>query len=163
MNIKDISTKLELVRECYNLVSSAHNFWIAYRRAAGESGTAMTELPQFVSLLTDLTRTAEELNSKREAAINALCGVGIVQAEIRSADGKRVRKVVVSRPTDMIYEPHISRAAYHALVSMLGEPLTTTSPFEIAVIDDFGRVSPDHKIKTGATRFLCRTNDILTL
>ena len=101
-----------------------------------------------MSLLTDLTRTAEELDRKRESAINALCGVGIVQAEICSADGKRRRKVVVSRPTDRIDEPHISHAAYHALVSMLGEPLTTTAPFDIAVIDDFGRVSPDHKIKT---------------
>lgn len=114
----------------------------------GGGGTATPELPQFVSLLTDLTRTADELDRKREAAINALCGVGIVQAEIRSADGKRGRKVVVSRPTDRIDEPHISRAAYHALVSMLGEPLSTTAPFDIAVIDDFGRVSPDHKIKT---------------
>lgn len=35
MDIKDISTQLELVRECYHRVSSAHNFWIAYRRAAG--------------------------------------------------------------------------------------------------------------------------------
>lgn len=147
MNIKDISTQLELVRECHNCVSSAHNFWIAYRRAAGEIGTATKELPQFVSLLTDLTRTAEELDRKREAAINALCGVGVVQSEIRSEDGKRSRKVVVSRPTAKIDEPHISRAAYHALVSMLGEPLTTTAPFDIAVIDDFGRVS-DKRIKT---------------
>lgn len=148
MNIKDVSTQLELVRECHHRVSSAHNFWIAYRRAAGGSGTATPELPQFVSLLTDLTRTAEELDRKREAAINALCGFGIVQAEIRSADGNRGRKVVVSRPTDRIDEPHISRAAYHALVSMLGQHLTTTAPFDIAVIDDFGRVSQDHKIKT---------------
>ena len=147
MNIKDISTQLELVRECYLKVASAQNFWTAYRRDAGESGTATPELPQFVSLLTDLTRTAEELDRKREAAINALCGVEIVQAEIRSADGKRSRKVVVSRPKAKIDEPNISRAAYHALVSMLGEPLTTTAPFDIAVIDDFGRVS-DKRIKT---------------
>ena len=147
MNIKDVSTQLELVRECHHRVSSAHNFWIAYRRAAGAGGTATPELPQFVSLLTVLTRTAEELDRKREAAINALCGVGIVQAEIRSADGRRGRKVVVSRPTAKIDEPHISRAAYHALVSMLGEPLTTAAPFDIAVIDYFGRVS-DKRIKT---------------
>ena len=147
MNIKDISEQLELVRECYLKVASAQNFWTAYRRAAGESGTTTTELPQFVSLLTYLTRTAEDLERKREAAINALCGVGIVQAEICSADGKRSRKVVVSRPTAKIDEPHVSRAAYHALVSMLGEPLTTTAPFDIAVIDDFGRVS-DNRIKT---------------
>ncbi len=141
MDIKDISTQLELVRECYHKVMSAKNFWQAYRRAAGECGTATPELPQFVPLLTAPTRTAEDLDRKREAAITALCGVGIVQAEICSADGKRSRKVVVSRPTDRIDEPHISRAAYHALVSMLGEPLTTTAPFDIAVIDDFGRVS----------------------
>ena len=147
MNIKDVSTQLELVRECHHRVSSAHNFWIAYRRATGGGGTATPELPQFASLLTDLTRTAEELDRKREAAINALCGVGIVQAEIRSADGRRGRKVVVSRPTAKIDEPHISRAAYHALVSMLGEPLTTAAPFDIAVIDYFGRVS-DKRIKT---------------
>ena len=148
MNIKGISTQLEFVRECYHSVSSAHNLWISYRRAAEDGGTTTPELPQFVSLLKDLARTAEKLDRKREAAINALCGVGIVQAEIRSADGKRSRKVVVSRPTDRIDEPHISRAAYHALVSMLGDSLTTTSPFDIAVIDDFGRVSSDHKIKT---------------
>ena len=146
MNINSISTQLELVRECYHKVLSAKNFWQAYRRAAGEGGVATQELPQFVPLLTDITRTAEELDRKREAAVNALCGVGIVQAEIRSADGKRSRKVVVSRPTDKIDEPHVTRAAYHALVSMLGEPLVTTAPFDIAVIDDFGRVSPDHRI-----------------
>ena len=147
MNIKDISTQLELVRECYLKVASAHKLWTAYLRSAGEVGTDTKELPQFVSLFTDLARTAEELDRKREAAINALCGVGIVQAEIRSADGNRSRKVVVSRPTAKIDEPHISRAAYHALVSMLGEPLTTTAPFDIAVIDYFGRVS-DKRIRT---------------
>jgi len=135
------------VRECYLKVASAQNFWTAYRRAAGESGTTTTELPQFVSLLTDLTHTAEELDRKREAAINALCGVGIVQAEICSADGKRSRKVVVSRPTDKIDEPHVTRAAYHALTQMLGEGLRTTAPFDIAVIDDFGRVS-ENRIQT---------------
>lgn len=147
MNIKDISTQLELVRECYLKVASAQNFWTAYRRAAGEGGTTTTELPQFVSLLTYLTRTAEELERKREAAANALCGVGIVQAEICSTDGKRSRKVVVSRPTAKIDEPHITRAAYHALTQMLGEGFRTTAPFDIAVIDDFGRVS-ENRIQT---------------
>ena len=146
MDIKNISTQLELVRECYHKVMSAKNFWQAYRRAAGECGIATPELPQFVSLLTDLTRTAEELDRKREAVSNALCGVGIIQAEIYSADGKTSRKVVIERPTAKITEPHISYAAYHALVLMLGEPLTTTAPFDIAVIDDFGRVS-DKRIK----------------
>ena len=147
MNIKDISTQLELVQDCYQKVASAHNFWQAYRRAAGECGTATPELPQFVSLLTDLTRTAEELDRKREAVSNALCGVGIIQAEIYSADGKTSRKAVIERPTAKIAEPHISYAAYHALVLMLGEPLTTNAPFDIAVIDDFGRVS-DKRIQT---------------
>lgn len=145
MNIKDISEQLELVRECYLKVASAKNFWTAYRRAAGESGTATPELPQFVTLMTDITRTAEELDRKREAATNALCGIGVIQAEVCSADGKRARKVVVSRPTEKIPEPHVTRAAYHALTQMLGEGLRTTAPFDIAVIDDFGRVS-EHKI-----------------
>ena len=146
MDIKNISTQLELVRECYHKVMSAKNFWQAYRRAAGECGIATPELPQFVSLLTDLTRTAEELDRKREAVSNALCGVGIIQAEIYSADGKTSRKVVIERPTAKITEPHISYAAYHALVLMLGDSIYTTAPFDIAVIDDFGRVS-DKRIK----------------
>ncbi|MBQ4199609.1 MAG: hypothetical protein II649_06975 [Kiritimatiellae bacterium] len=146
MDIKSISTQLELVQECYHKVLSAKNFWTAYRRAAGECGVATRELPQFVPLLTDLTRTAEELDRKREAAKNALYGVGILQVEVTSADGTRVRKVVVSRPTDKIDEPHVSRAAYHALTQMLGDGLRTTAPFDVAVVDDFGHVSPDHRI-----------------
>ncbi len=146
MDIKNISTQLELVQECYHRAMSAKNFWTAYRRAAGECGVETRELPQFVPLLTEITRTAEELDRKREAARNALYGVGILQVEVSSADGTRVRKVVVSRPTGKIDEPHVSRAAYHALTQMLGEGLRTTAPFDIAVIDDFGRVSPDHRI-----------------
>ena len=146
MDIKSISTQLELVQECYHRAMSAKNFWTAYRRAAGECGVETRELPQFVPLLTEITRTAEELDRKREAARNALYGVGILQVEVSSADGTRVRKVVVRRPTGKIDEPHVSRAAYHALTQMLGEGLRTTAPFDIAVIDDFGRVSPDHRI-----------------
>ena len=82
MNIKDVNTQLELVQECYHRVASAQNFWNAYRRAAGEHGIETTPLPQFVALLTELTHTAEELDRKREAVTNALCGVGIIQAEI---------------------------------------------------------------------------------
>ena len=141
MDIKNISTQLELVRECYQKVASAKNFWQAYRRAAGKCGTATPELPQFVSLLTDLTRTAEELDRIRESVSNALCGVGIIQAEIYSTDGKTSRKVVIERPTAKITEPHISYAAYHALVLMLGDSIYTTAPFDIAIIDDFGKIS----------------------
>ena len=147
MNINSISTQLELVQECYHKVLSAKNFWTAYRRAAGECGVATQELPQFVPLVTEIMRTAEEINRRREAARNALYGVGILQVEVTSADGKRVRKVVVSRPTAKIDEPHVSRAAYHALTQMLGEGLRTNAPFDVAVVDDFGRVS-DHRIKS---------------
>ena len=107
----------------------------------------MDNRPEFVSLLKALTHTAEELERIRESVQNALCGVGIIQAEIYSADGKTSRKAVIERPTAKITEPHISYAAYHALVLMLGDSIYTTAPFDIAVIDDFGRVS-DKRIQT---------------
>lgn len=146
MNIKDVNTQLELVQDCYQKVASAQSDWNKYRRKAAEYGSYMDNRPEFVSLLKALTHTAEELERIREAVSNALCGVGIIQAEIYSADGKTSRKAVIERPTAKITEPHISYAAYHALVLMLGEPLSTTAPFNIAVIDDFGRVS-DKRIK----------------
>lgn len=140
MTTRSINRQLELVRECYGKVADAHKDWNEYRRAAGEYGTATPELPQFVSLLTEITRTAEELDRRREAAVNALCGGGVLQVEVCSEDGKRKRKVVASRPTERFPEPYISHAAHHALVQMLGEGLRTTAPFDIAVVDDFGRM-----------------------
>ena len=141
MNIKDVNTQLELVQDCYQKVASAQSDWNEYRRKAAEYGSYMDNRPEFVSLLKALTHTAEELERIREAVSNALCGVGIIQAEIYSADGKTSRKVVIERPTAKITEPHISYAAYHALVLMLGDSIYTTAPFNIAVIDDFGRMS----------------------
>lgn len=141
MNIKDVNTQLELVQDCYQKVASAQSDWNKYRRKAAEYGSYMDNRPEFVSLLKALTHTAEELERIREAVSNALCGVGIIQAEIYSADGKTSRKVVIERPTAKITEPHISYAAYHALVLMLGDSIYTTAPFNIAVIDDFGRMS----------------------
>ena len=141
MNIKDVNTQLELVQDCYQKVASAQSDWNKYRRKAAEYGSYMDNRPEFVSLLKALTHTAEELERIREAVSNALCGVGIIQAEIYSADGKTSRKAVIERPTAKITEPHISYAAYHALVLMLGDSIYTTAPFDIAVIDDFGRMS----------------------
>lgn len=147
MSIKSVNTQLGLVQDCYHKVASAQNLWNEYRRAATESGTATAEHPEFVSLMTKLSHTAEELNQRREAVTNALCGVGVLQVEICSSDGKSRRKVVVERPTAKISEPHISWAAYHALTLMLGQLIFTTAPYDIAVIDDFGRVS-EHTIKS---------------
>ncbi len=145
MTTRSINRQLELVRDCYGKVAAAHKGWGEYRRAAGEGGVATPDLPQFLSIMTALTHTAEELDRKREAAVNALCGVGVLQVEVCSEDGKR--KVVASRPTERSPEPYISRAAHHALVQMLGEGLRTTAPFDIAVVDDFGKVC-DKRIKT---------------
>lgn len=141
MDLKKLGEQLTLLQDCYQKVASAQSDWNKYRLKAAEYGSYTDNRPEFVSLLKAFTHTAEELERIREAVSNDLCGVGIIQAEIYSADGKTSRKAVIERPTAKITEPHISYAAYHALVSMLGEPLTTTAPFDIAVIDDFGKIS----------------------
>jgi len=146
MDLQTTETLLELVRESYHRVMSAQNFYNAYRRTAVENGIPTPVRPEFPALARELVETAKELDRRKEAIRNAIYGVGIIQAEIYSADGQRKRSVVVMRPTDKVREPHITWAAYHALSTMLGEPLTASTPFDIAVVDDFGRVS-DHRIK----------------
>ena len=141
MDLKQLGEQLTLLQDCYQKVASAQSDWNEYRRKAAEYGSYMDNRPEFVSLLKALTHTAEELERIREAVSNALCGDGIIQAEIYSADGKTSRKAVIERPTAKITEPHISYAAYHALVLMLGDSIYTTAPFDIAIIDDFGKIS----------------------
>jgi len=109
-----MNEQLELVRECYLKVASAQNFWTAYRRAAGESGTTTPELPQFVTLMAELTRTAEELDRKIEERRKRFDSVPVLQALLRFADGT-TRKVAVSKPTNEIEEPYIGEMFYTAL------------------------------------------------
>lgn len=141
MDIKTINNQLELVQACYEKVALAQADWNKYRRIAGAHNQPTPDRPEFRILGAELTHTAEELAKRREAVSNALCGVGIVQVEICSEDAKRIRRAVISRPDARIANPYISHAAYHALALMLGEPMYTTAPFDIAVTDDFGRVS----------------------
>ncbi len=146
MDLQTIAKQIELVQDCYHKVAQAQSDWNAYRRTAGAHGEATPELMQFVSLMRTLTDIAEELDRRREAVQTSLYGTGILQADIVSPDGKRKRSIVIIRPTDKIHEPHISLSAYQALCTMLGNPLSTTSPFDIAVIDA-GRVT-EYRIKT---------------
>ena len=141
MEIKTLNNQLDLVQDCYEKASLAQSKWNEYRRIAGAHNEPTPDIPEFLSLLKKLAETAEEINRRRERVSHALYGVGIVQAEIYSDTGRCFRRVVVERPDAKISEPHISRTSYRALALMLGERMHTTAPFDIAVIDDFGRVS----------------------
>lgn len=148
MDLKTIGTLLELVQNCYQKVLAAQTDYNSYRRMAGEHGIPTPDRHEFASLACALNDAAKELDRRRNAVQNAVYGVGILQADIVSPDGKRKRTAVVCRPTDKIHEPYVTWAAYHALCAILGgKPLTTTAPFDIAVLDDFGRVS-EHRITT---------------
>lgn len=132
-----LKKQLELVRDCYDKVASAQNAWTAYRRAAGEGGTATPELPQFVALLTDLTRTAESLDRKIEERRKRFDSVPVLQALLRFADGT-TRKVAVSKPTDEIEEPYIGELFYTAL-KMKGVSVSLET-FPVLVVDRRKRV-----------------------
>ena len=147
MNLQTIAKQLERVQDCFQKVAEAQTDWNAYRRTAVEHGETPPERGEFVSLMHDLAVTATELDKRKQDALKAVYGADTPQAEVLSHDGRRKRTVVFSRPTGKIAEPHISWTAFHALRGMLGYPLETTAPFDIAVIDDFGRVS-EHRIKT---------------
>ena len=150
MDLPTIAKQIELVQDCYHKVAQAQADWNAYRRTAGAHGEATPELMQFVSLMRTLTETAEKLDRRRDAVQTSLYGTGILQADIVSPDGRRKRSIVVCRPTDKVHEPHISLAAYQALCTMLGDPLATTAPFDIAVVDG-GRMT-DKRIKTAVVK-----------
>lgn len=132
-----LKKQLELVRDCYDKVASAQNAWTAYRRAAGEGGTATPELPQFVALLTDLTRTAESLDRKIEERRKRFDSVPVLQALLRFADGT-TRKVAVSKPTDEIEEPYIGEMFYTALKTK--GVAVSLETFPVLVVDRRKRV-----------------------
>lgn len=110
----NIGTLLELVRECYQKVASAQTDWNNYRRAAGQDGTATPELPQFVSLMTELTHTAEQLDRMAKERRKRFEAIAVLQASLRFKDGS-TRRVAVSKPTDEIDEPFIGEMFYDAL------------------------------------------------
>ena len=134
MNMKQ---QLELVRDCYDKVASAQKLWNDYRRAAGKSGTAMPELPQFVTLMTELTRTAEMLDRKIEERRKRFDSVPVLQALLRFADGT-TRKVAVSKPTGEIEEPFIGEMFHAALVKQ--GVVSSLETYPVLVVDKRKRI-----------------------
>lgn len=128
--------QLELVRACYDKVTSAMSDWQIYRKAAGVDGTATPEMP-FAPLLVALTHTAEDIDrwiAERRARFDA---VPVLQAELRFRDGK-TRRVAVSKPTDEIDEPHIGEMFHAALVKQ--GVVETCEAWPVLVVDRRGRV-----------------------
>ena len=130
--MESIRTQLDLVQESYLKVASAMNFYTAYRRAAGEGGTETPELPQFASLMTELTRTAEELTRKIEERRKRFDSVPVLQAMLRFKDGS-TRRVAVNKPTDAIDEPYIGEMFHAALVKQ--GVVATLEDYPVLVID----------------------------
>lgn len=130
--MESIRIQLDHVQESYLKVASAMNFYTAYRRAAGERGTETPELPQFASLMTELTRTAEELTRKIEERRKRFDSVPVLQAKLRFKDGS-TRRVAVSKPTDAMDEPYIGEMFHAALVKQ--GVVATLEDYPVLVID----------------------------
>ena len=136
--MESLRTQLDLVQESYLKVASAHNFYTAYRRAAGHGGTETPELPQFVALMTELTHTAEELTRKIEERRKRFDSVPVLQAMLRFKDGS-TRRVAVSKPTSAIDEPHVGEMFYAALERQ--GVVASLEPFPVLVVDKRNRVT----------------------
>ena len=135
--MKNLKTQLDLVQESYLKVASANNFYTSYRRAAGEGGTETPELPEFVALMTALTRTAEELTRKIEERRKRFDSVPVLQAMLRFKDGS-TRRVAVSKPTDAIEEPYIGEM-FHVALQKQGV-VASLEDYPVLVIDRRKRV-----------------------
>ena len=134
--MESVRTQLDLVQESYLKVASAKNFYTAYRRAAGVRAD-ISELPQFVSLMAELTRTAEELTRKIEERRKRFESVPVLQAMLRFKDGS-TRCVVVSKPTDAIDEPYIGEM-FHATLVKQGI-VASLEDYPILVVDRRKRI-----------------------
>lgn len=132
-----LRTQLDLVQESYLKVASAHNFYTSYRRAAGHGGTETPELSQFASLMTELTRTSEELTRKIEERRKRFDSVPVLQAMLRFRDGT-TRRVVVSKPTDEIDEPFVGEMFHAALVKQ--GVVASLEDYPVLVVDRRRRV-----------------------
>lgn len=130
--MESLRTQLDFVQESYRKVASAHNFYTAYRRAAGHGGMETPELPQFVALMTELTHMAEELTRKIEERRKRFDSVPVLQAMLRFKDGS-TRRVAVSKPTDAIDEPYIGEMFHAALVKQ--GVVATLEDYPVLVID----------------------------
>lgn len=132
-----MKAQLELVRECYDKVASAQSCYNAYRLSAGESGETTSERPEFVALLTALTRTAEDIDRRDRERRMRFNAVPVLQAALRFKDGS-VRRVAVSKPTGEIDEPHIGEMFHAALVSQ--GLVASLESYPVLVVDKRRRV-----------------------
>ena len=143
--MESLRTQLDLVQESYLKVASAMNFYTAYRRAAGEGGTETPELPQFVSLMTELTRTTEELTRKIEERRKRFDSIPVLQAMLRFKDGS-TRRVAVSKPTDEIEEPYIGEM-FHAALQKQGV-VASLEAYPVLVVDRRKRIVAEIPVST---------------
>lgn len=135
--MESLRTQLELVQESYLKVASAHNFYTAYRRAAGHCGRETPELPPFASLMTELTRTSEELTRKIEERRRRFDSVPVLQASLRFKDGS-TRRVAVSKPTNEIDDPFVGEMFHAALVRQ--GVVASLEDYPVLVVDRRKRV-----------------------
>ena len=135
--MESLRTQLELVQESYLKIASAHNFYTAYRRAAGNGGTESPELPQFVALMTELTHMVEELTRKIDERRKRFDSVPVLQAMLRFKDGT-TRRVAVSKPTDEIAEPFVGEMFHAALVKQ--GVVASLEDYPVLVVDRRRRV-----------------------
>lgn len=133
MNLKE---QLETIREAYDHAMRAQGLYDAYRKAAGENGTATPEMP-FTPLLVSLTNTAEDIDRRIRERRERFDAAPVLQATLRFRDGT-TRRVVVSKPTDEIDEPHIGEMFHAALVKQ--GVAASCEAWPVMVVDRRGRV-----------------------
>lgn len=133
MSLKE---QLETIREAYDHAMRAQGLYDAYRKAAGENGTATPEMP-FTPLLVSLTHTAEDIDRRIRERRARFDAAPVLQATLRFRDGT-TRRVVVSKPTDEIDEPHIGEM-FHAALQKQGV-VASCEQWPVLVVDRRGRV-----------------------
>ena len=133
MSLKE---QLETIRDAYDHAMRAQGLYDAYRKAAGENGTATPEMP-FTPLLVSLTHTAEDIDRRIRERRARFDAASVLQATLRFRDGT-TRRVAVSKPTDSIDEPHIGEMFHAALVKQ--GVAASCEAWPVLVVDRRGRV-----------------------
>ena len=133
MNIERINQMMAAVQAAYEEAGKAQSHWLEYRRIAALDNIPTDDPKPFIDAMRLATETARKIDAMRKKLQSALAGDGILRAEIVSADGKRRRSVILVRPDAKNPQPYVTQSTYDALRRMLGDGLTTTASFDIAV------------------------------
>lgn len=141
MNIERLNKMLEVVQAAYEKAGEAQTLWLEYRRLAALDNIPTDDPKPFLDAMRLATEAARKIDAMREKLQGALTGDGLLRADIVSADGKRSRSVVLIRPDAKTPHPSVTQATYDALRRMLGDVITTTAPFDIAVVGRNGRIA----------------------